>query len=164
MKKIKNLWNQNRVLFVLGLIIIICFLIIIGVFIKYFFGTSKSSYGDRLEGIEEVLVTDSIKNDYITKMNEDELINETTLEVKGKIIYIHITFNPAATLVEAQSKALASLSLFTDDYLDFYDIHFTLESNENEPTEEFLLMGSHNKNGSGLIWNNNTEFESNDSE
>lgn len=159
MKKIKNLWNQNRVLFMLFVIVIICAILILGVFINYFFGSSKSSYGERLKGINEVEVTEEVKNNFLNKMKEEELIQDVTLKIKGKIIYISMTFNEEASLVEAQSKALASLSLFEQKYLDFYDFHYTLKGNKTEKNEGFLLMGSRNVNGSGLIWNNNTEIE-----
>ena len=54
MKKIKKLWMENRVLFVLFTIVIICACIILGVMLSYFFGATKSNYGDRLNGIENV--------------------------------------------------------------------------------------------------------------
>ena len=49
MKKLKNSWNQNRVLFVLTTILIVCLLLILSVVIDYFLGTSKDKYGDRLD-------------------------------------------------------------------------------------------------------------------
>ena len=147
MKRIKKFWKENRVLFVLFVIILICLILVLGVFLKYFFGSSKTSYGNRLDGINEVEVTDDIKNNYISKMKEDELI---------KIIYISLYFKNEASLVEAQSKALASLTNFEDNYLAFYDISFTLKCDATESSEGFLIMGAKNANGSGLVWNNNT--------
>ena len=57
MKYLKNAWKNNRVLFVLFVILIICFVIIMGVGIKYFVGNNKSSYGERLEITKKVKVT-----------------------------------------------------------------------------------------------------------
>ncbi len=156
MKRIKKFWKENRVLFVLFVIILICLILVLGVFLKYFFGSSKTSYGNRLDGINEVEVTDDIKNNYISKMKEDELINDVTMKVHGKIIYISLYFKNEASLVEAQSKALASLTNFEDNYLAFYDISFTLKCDATESSEGFLIMGAKNANGSGLVWNNNT--------
>lgn len=157
MKKIKNLWVENRVLFVLFIIVIICCFIMLGVCISYFFGSSKSSYGDRLKGIDKVKITEKIENNFVDSLKKDGLINEVSLNVKGKIVYITIQFKDEVTLVEAQSKALASLSNFEQKYLDFYDFHYTLKSNKTETSEGFLIMGSKNVNGTGLVWNNNTE-------
>ena len=157
MNKIKKIWTENRVLFVLFVIVLVCLLIIMGVFLKYFFGSSKSSYGDRLEGIKEVEVTDEVKNKFLSAMENDELISESSIKVKGKIIYIALHFKDGVSLVEAQSKALASLMVFEQNYLDFCDFNYTLKGNATESSEGFLIMGAKNVNGSGLVWNNNTE-------
>lgn len=158
MKKIKKLWMENRVLFVLFIIIVVCACIILGVIFKYFFGATKSSYGERLDGIEEVLVTDSMKSDFVSSV-QNEFITNAKLDVRGKIIYIYLTFNEGVSLVEAQSKALEALQTFEQKYLDFYDFHFTLKSDATENSEGFLIMGAKNVNGSGLVWNNNTPVE-----
>ncbi len=159
MNKIKKMWMENRVLFVLAVIIVICFFMILAVFISCFFGSSKTSYGDRLEGIEQVEITEDVKNTFLDKIKEDDLVQDATLNIQGKIVYITLKFVDNATLVEAESKALASLMTFEQKYLDFYDFHYTLKSDKTETSEGFLIMGAKNVNGSGLIWNNNTEVQ-----
>lgn len=162
MNKIKKLWMENRILFVLFVIVLICVFIIMGVILKYFFGSSKSSYGDRLDGIKEVEVTEEIQNNFLTSMKNDVLISDATIKTKGKIVYITLTFKDTVSLVEAQSKALASLMAFEQKYLDFYDFQYTLKGNATENSEGFLIMGAKNVNGSGLVWNNNTEVTKNE--
>lgn len=159
MKKIKKMWMENRILFVLFIITFICVCVILGVIVKYFFGVTKSNYGERLEGIENVQITDTLKNDFLASMKEDTTIKDISFESKGKIVYIYITFHEGISLVEAQGKALASLQKFEQNYLDFYDFHFTLKSDATENGGGFLIMGAKNVNGSGLVWNNNTPLE-----
>lgn len=156
MKKIKKLWIENRILFVLSIIILVCFFVIIGVCFKYFFGSSKSSYGERLDGIKEVEITDDVKNKFLDGLKGDELIKEVDFKIRGKIVYITLLFDKDVTLVEAESKALASLMSIEQKYLDFYDFHYTLKGEATETNEGFLIMGAKNVNGSGLVWNNNT--------
>ena len=163
MNKIKKLWTENRVLFVLFVIILLCACIILGVILKYFFGSSKSSYGERLNGIQEVEVNDELQTKFLSNMKQDEQIEDATLKIKGKIIYIALTFREGVSLVEAQSKALASLQHFEQKYLDFYDFNYTLKGAATENTEGFLIMGARNVNGSGLVWNNNTEVKKEES-
>lgn len=43
MKKIKKIWNENRVLMVLAIIIIICLIVIVCVSLTYFYGSSEVS-------------------------------------------------------------------------------------------------------------------------
>lgn len=159
MKKLKSLWYENRVLFVLFIIVIICAVIVLGVITKYFFGSSESKYGDRLDGIAEVEITDDMKNNFTNALNEDELVDTSSIKVIGRIVYVSIEFKDNVSLIEAESRALASLLTFEQKYLDFYDFNFTLKANATENSEGFLIMGARNANGNGLIWNNNTEFE-----
>ncbi len=160
MKKLKDLWNQNRVLVVLFTIIIICAIVVIGVVITAFLGSSKSVYGDRLDGIEEVQVTDEAMNQFKKSFNEDDLVSEVSIKSRGKIIYITMLFKDNVIMDEAKSKAFSSLEHFEENYLKFYDFHFTLKQNSTETNEGFLIMGARNANGNGLIWNNNTEVAS----
>ncbi len=157
MKKLKNLWVENRVLFVLFITVIVCIFIIIGVCVKYFFGSSDSSYGERLEGIEKVEVTNDIKNNYLNKMKEDTSIKDVSILNKGRIIYITLNFNEPTTLIEAESKALSSLENFDENYQAYYDFNITLKQDESSTSSGFLIMGAKNANGTGLSWNNNTE-------
>lgn len=157
MKKLKSLWVENRILLVLFLIVVLCFFVIVGVCISYFFGTSKSNYGDRLDGISEVEIPSEVKDNFLDTMKEDELILDASFRTQGKIVYISLEFASTVTLVEAQSKAIAGLMSFDEKYLNFYDFHFTLKSDGTENNEGFLIMGAKNVNSTGLVWNNNTE-------
>ncbi len=157
MNKFKKFWVENRVLCVLFIIVVICVCLILGVCVKYFFGSSKSSYGDRLNGIEQVEVTEEIKNNFINKVKEDETIVEASLDVKGKIIYITLSFNETVKLEDAKLKAEASVSLFEEKYLNFYDLNYVLKQVASGENSGFVLMGARNVHGSGLIWNNNID-------
>lgn len=155
-RKIKKSWQENRVLFVLTTILIICLILILIVGIDYFFGSSKDKYGERLEGINEVKFTDKKITELEGKINEDELITSCEINQIGKMIYVNINFGEGITLVEAEGKALATIEFFSEKELAFYDVNYTLKQEATESNPGFIIMGSKNVNGSGLIWNNNT--------
>jgi len=156
MKKLKKAWANNRVIIVLGIIVIVCIIIILGVMISYFVGTGKSSYGDRLVEIEKMAVKNEDKNRYLEKIEENELVDTVNFSVSGGIIYIKITVVEKASLVEAQSIATASLDQLDEEYLKIYDINFTIEQAKTETVDGFLVMGAKNVNGTGLYWSNMT--------
>lgn len=160
LNKLKEIWGKNKVLIVLGIILIICFIAIIIVTVSYFFGGSESVYGDRLEDIENYPIEDSFIDEYIANLEADEMINSVSFDVRGRIIYIDIDFVGDTSLVEAQSKAAASIEQFSEETLIYYDINFTLTSASTENSEGFTIMGARNVAGSGLVWNNNTPIES----
>ncbi len=157
MKKLKKIWQENSVLLVLFVILIACLIAISVVVVKYFVGDSSSSYGDRLENIEKYPFEKDAQDELIGKIKEDELVEDVKVRTSGKIIYVTINFAPKVTLVEAQSKALASLEYFSDDILSFYDIQYMIKADSTEDADGYQIMGSHNISGSGgIVWNNNT--------
>ena len=160
MKKLKKIWQENSVLFVLLFILIACLIAISVVVVKYFVGDSSSKYGDRLEGIEDYPFDEDMQNEIISKIKENEIVEDVTMRVSGKSIYVMITFVPETTLVEGQSIALSSLDYFSEETLSFYDLEYMIEAEATEETEGFQLIGAKNVSGTGgIVWNNNTEFE-----
>ena len=157
MKKIKKFWQENSVLLVLFLILVACVIAISVVVVTYFVGESNNKYGDRLEGIESHPFSNEDQEEIITKIKEDDKITEAKIEIKGKRIII--TINKTA-LVEAESKALATLDYFSEDILGFYDLEYNIKANATEDADGFNITGSHNVHGSGgIVWNNNTVFK-----
>ena len=160
MDKLKEIWGKYKILIVLGLILIICFIAILFVTVSYFFGSGESVYGDRLEDIEDYPIEDTFVSEYIANLESDEMINSATFDVKGRVIYVTINFVGDTSLVEAQSKAAVSIEQFSEDILSYYDINFTLICEATENSEGFTIMGAKNVAGSGIVWNNNTVVES----
>ena len=156
MKKIKNWWDSNRVLFVLCVIVIICFLIMGFVVVKYFVGLNTSAYGDRLDNIADLPFTEEAQNNIINKLKESETVTDVTVHSQGKIIYIRITFTNTS-LDRAKEIAATALEVISDEYKQHYDIHFTLYEAATEENAGFTIMGAKNiTNESNIIWNNNT--------
>lgn len=160
MKKLKKFWQENSVLLVLLLILIVCLVAITIVVVTYFVGDSHSKYGDRLDNIESYPFTEETQNEIIAKIEEDELVEKASIRLSGKIIYIMITFVEKTTLVEAESKSLASLEYFSEETLSFYDLEYMIKADSTEDTEGFQIMGSRNVSGTGgIVWNNNTAIK-----
>ena len=160
MKKLKELWGNNKVLIVLGIILIICLIAIITVTFSFFLGGNKGVYGDRLNGIDKHPVTNNIKSEYKTSLESEKSVTKVSIDTKGKIIYIIINFASDTSLEDAKNLAASSLEKLNEDILSFYDIDFTLKCEKSENSEGFTILGAKNVAGSGLVWNNNTPLES----
>lgn len=160
LKKLKKFWQENSVLLVLLLILIACLIAILVVVFTYFVGDSSSKYGDRLEGIEKYPFAEKEKSSLKEKIEEDESVLEAKIETSGKRIIITIAYQKDVTLVNAQSKALATLDYIDEDILSFYDVEYNITAEGTEKTDGFTISGSHNVSGTGgIVWNNNTIFE-----
>lgn len=161
MNKIKEIWEKNKVLIVLLFILLICFIAILLVCITFFFGGSKSPYGDRLDGIDKYPITESFKSEYESSLESDELVIDASFRTKGKVIYVTINFVEDTALVEAESKAAASLEKFDKELLSYYDINFILKCEKSTNSDGFTILGAKNASGSqNIVWNNNTKVES----
>ena len=159
----KKFFKENRTLFILMVVAIVCIIVSIVLLFKYFyFGNGGSNYGDRLEGIENVRISDDKQREVASKIDENELVNHTDVNITGKRVDIRIVFNEKASLVDAQGVALKSLDNFSDEEKSFYDFEFTLKQDATEKTEGFLIMGAKNVNGSNLVWNNNNSTSEED--
>lgn len=139
---------------VLAIILIICLIAILGVSMTYFYGGSKSNYGNRLDGIEDVKITDSIKNKVIEELEKEEAIDKVSINNKGRMIYITINYVDGTTLDDAKVVADKAIPLFSEEELAYYDINLTIKGSGET---KFTLMGARNSGGSGaIVWNNCT--------
>ncbi len=157
MGKIKRIWDKNRVLFVLGLILIACVVIVSIVSLTYFYGSSSNAYGNRLDSIKDTPLSDKLLKNIKNEMNSKEDVKNTNIKVKGKIVYIEIEFNDGTKMNDAKEISKEAIKLFSEKELELYDLQFTIK------TKEYTLMGAHNSNGSAstseeedIIWNNYT--------
>lgn len=156
MKKLKKIYTEHRIFAILMALVIVCFVLIGTVLIQCFYvGGNKDKYGNRLDGIEKVKLSESFIKDTESKLIAEEIVKKAEIIVTGKIVYISMKFDAPTTLVEAQSMAQKSLEYFKDEEKNFYDFMFTLREDSTENAEGFLISGSKNNNGSGLVWNNN---------
>lgn len=153
----KKIWKENRVLFMLILVLIVCFIAICSVVLSYFVGSHKSIYGDRLEN--KVEIKEEVKEDFLNSLKENKLVSNGDFRISIRTIYIEIEFDTKATLVEAKSVALASLENLDEELLAYYDVNFILIKEKTEKDEGFIIMGAKNSNGTGISWNNNTVIE-----
>ena len=155
MKKLGKFFKEHRVFTILMAVVLVCVILIATVLFRLFYDSKKGKYGDRLEGINKVELSEKKLDDIETKIIAEKNVLVAECRVQGKIVYIHITFDTPESLVEAQGTAQKSLENFSEEERAFYDFHFTLKKSSTETSEGFLITGAKNKNGSGLLWNNN---------
>ena len=152
----KKYFKENKTLFTLMIIALVCIVISIILLFKYFyFGNGGTKYGDRLDGIENVEINKDRQNEIASKIEENDFVNNATILITGKRIDIRMVFVDKASLIDAEGVALKSLDNFSDEEKAYYDLEFTLKQEATEKTEGFLIMGAKNVNGSNLVWNNN---------
>ncbi len=152
MKGLKGFYKDNRVYVILMIVSIVCILsIIIGVSV-YFLGQSgKSNYGNRLEGIEAVKLSDDRLTEIEDVVKENTLVNKVNVNLKGKIIYIVVTLNSGVP-TDAENISIKALEKLSDKEKEFYDIQFIFDSLSTEEENVFPIMGYKNANNATISW------------
>ena len=156
-KKLLDFYKRNRVYSLLMLISTICVISIVVGVILYFLGqTSKDKYGNRLDGINKVKITTKKIDTIEKKIEENEMVDNTDLNIKGKLIYFNIELN-SGKHSDAESIAQSSLELFSEKEKEFYDIQFVIENKNPEDEENFPIMGYIKKGNTLIKWTNYTK-------
>ena len=149
MAKRKNK-QDNIILLVLGGILLVCFIAMCLLFYKYFYaGTSETKYGDRLDGIENYVLSSTLNDDIKAIYSENKAIGEVVVNTEGKIIYINVEFAETTKAADAKNLAAKALDAIGEDNLTYYEVQFILTCKDNE---EFPLFGSKSASSSKVVW------------
>lgn len=160
MNKIKKFYKEHRIFTILMAIVLVCIVLMATILIQCFYvGNGTDKYGNRLEGIENYEISESRQKDFENNIANNEKVKSADIIITGKIVYITMQITEDVALEEAKSIASKSLEEFTEDEQSFYDFNITLKQNSSDKSDGFIISGSKNKNGSGLVWNNNRQVE-----
>lgn len=134
---------------------VVAFAIFVLVFIAFlilknalFPSEAKAIYGDRLEGIEKVKITDETKSKIEGKLSE--ATSKVKVRVAGKLIYIDMTVTGNVDVAGAKNLANQALEEFTDEEKAFYDIQAIIESDTD--TEHFPIIGYKHHSKAAFNW------------
>ena len=147
----KRKLKENRVLFALAIVIVISLILIaIGLF-KYFYGNDNSAYGDRLNGIEDHKISETIDSDIQSLFEAG--VDSVKVDIKGKIIYIVMNVTSGVSKIDAESYAANALTKFSEEDLSFYDVQFLITCTTEEVDEKvFPIDGYKNSTSATIIW------------
>ena len=152
MKGLKGFYKNNRVYVILMIVSIVCILsVLIGV-VLYFVGqSSKDPYGTRLEGIEEVKLSEDRLTEVDNAVKENEFVSKVNTNIKGKIIYIVVTLSDG-TPTDAENISVKSMEKLSEEEKNFYDIQFIFDSTSEKDDNVFPIMGYKKANNATISW------------
>ncbi len=109
---------------------------------------SKAIYGERLDGIEAVEITDS------TKKKVEEALKENTSSVKvrvaGKTINVIIEINEEVSRDDAKAMGNKAIEQFSDPEKAFYDFQILIKNDKN--TKQFPIIGYKHHAKDKITW------------
>ncbi len=159
MKKILKKWSdfykKNSILATLSIIIILCFIVIMVACFQYFFmGIATNKYGDRLEPIKNIKISNSKIESIKNNLEKNDKVKKAQTKLTGRIFYITIITEDNTSLEEGEGIAVTVLDLLSEKQKNSYDLQFFLK-NENKDSG-YSIMGAKNINSNSIIWTNNT--------
>lgn len=144
-----NFINKHKGLSIVCGLALILFIIVFIIFISLFITTGKGAYGDRLDGIEEVKLSDSFLNEVKTSLEENDNIESANVRLQGKIVYIEFRAKSDVSTSAVKSISDEILEKFSEDELKFYDFSFIVkwinETDDGEKTTAIEGYKHHNK-------------------
>lgn len=146
LKKVKRFVMKNKLLTILiALILLIMILGIIVIKLWLFPHSKGTKYGNRLDGIENVELTnsrlDEIKNGFEAKPG----FEVTGFRVSGKIVNIYVTAGDISN-DDIKAEAAKLVKSFSDDEIKFYDFQVLVTFTDDK--DPILLYK--NKNSENL--------------
>jgi hypothetical protein len=149
-KLFKKKTIKKVAIYVIVIVLLTSFFLLFKLFFPNF---GDPVYGNRLDGIEEVSLDrerlDDIKNSILT----EEEVNTASISVKGTLVNIIINIEEEVDLIEAKTIATKSVTLFTNEEQNFYDIQIFI-TKEEEQESMFPIIGYKNKLSTNIVWNN----------
>ena len=133
----KYLRNHLKLIIVLAIFVVI----VLGAFIAYnmIFVNTSTKYGSRLDGIENVRISDNTKNDIKKNIETLEITNSITIRLSGKTINVITIVKDDTEVGKAKEISGKITEKLSEEQKKYYDIQ-VLISKKNDDSK-FPIIG-----------------------
>jgi hypothetical protein len=152
MKKILKWMKRNTGLVIVLLLTLVLLVFVTVIFIKLLIGNSSDKYGNRLDGIEEVTISNETYDSVKEELMATEKVVEVNTRLQGKIVYVTIVLNENTSRDEAKNIASSTLDNFTEEERGFYDFSYFLKWEGEEG--DTVITGNRHHDLDGITWVN----------
>ena len=146
----KNFIKNNKVTVVAFIICVIFVILVFAVKLTFFPNEGTAIYGDRLDGIEEVEITDKQQEDIIKSLEDKDEVKEVSCDIKGRTLNVLITVNDDVELDPAKALTSSITDILEEDQTSYYDIQVFI-SKDNDDTR-FPIIGYKHQNKDEFSW------------
>ena len=150
----KKLIKKHMGLFIVGCFALILLLVMLIACFKMFIFSSSDKYGRRLDGIEDVVISDDTYNKVKDSVKENAEVVDASVRLQGKIVYTTITYTKETSIDKAKEIAAATLKNYSDEEIAYYDFSYILTQDFEETEEEkhFIVMGYKHPTVENISW------------
>ena len=153
MEKFKKILKNNR--YTVIAIVLFAVLVVIGLILsKSLFPNSGAPvYGNRLDGIEEVKISNENLKELESKIKEKEFVTEVNATIKGKIVNVIITVKKETNANDAKALSSIMTDYFPKEQTDYYDFQIFIK-NEDGEQGGYPIIGYKNNGSSAFSYSN----------
>lgn len=142
---------KKKSMWILGSIVAILFVVVTIMSVKILFSSNGDDvYGNRLEGIENHVISDEKIEEIKAKLLETKDCESVSYSLKGKIMKFFIKVSSETGTTSAQRLGDNIVDSFSETELNFYDISFYITSVEEN--EQYPMLGYKSKNEAAISW------------
>ncbi|MDD3186961.1 MAG: hypothetical protein PHD02_00600 [Bacilli bacterium] len=146
--------KENKVLSIAILIFLILMIFAgVGLYKIIIPDSGESLYGNRLDGIESVPISEETISEIKSEIIATEKVETVEYDLKGKLANFMITVKADTDKVSAEALTDKILSNLTDEQKDFYDIQIFLATTEE--SEIYPIIGYKHTTSLNFTWSNN---------
>ncbi len=146
----KNFIKNNKVTVVAFIICVIFVVLVFVIKLTFFPNEASAIYGDRLDGIEDVEITNNKQKTIEKALGERDEVKNASCDIEGRILNVIITVNDDVELDAAKGLTSSITDNLEDDQKSFYDIQVFI-SKDNDDTR-FPIIGYKHQNKDGFSW------------
>ena len=146
----KNFIKNNKVTVVAFIICVIFVVLVFVIKLTFFPNEASAIYGDRLDGIEDVEITNNKQKTIEKALEERDEVKNASCDIGGRILNVIITVNDDVELDAAKGLTSSITDNLEDDQKSFYDIQVFI-SKDNDDTR-FPIIGYKHQNKDGFSW------------
>ena len=149
--------RKNKFVIIAIAVFLILVIIAFQVVNMFFPEEGKALYGDRLEGIEEVELSDKKLSSMSSAIEDDAAVKEASVSVAGKIVEVIITVQDDTTVDTAKGLNAIVLEQLDDDEKEFYDIQIFVKKDTD--AADFPIIGYKHHAKDSFSWTKNRGAE-----
>ncbi|HIR59178.1 MAG TPA: hypothetical protein IAB38_03925 [Candidatus Onthousia excrementipullorum] len=146
----KNFIKNNKVTVVAFIICVIFVVLVFAIKLTFFPNEGTAIYGDRLDGIEKVEITDKQQKDIIKSLEDKDEVKSADTDIKGRTLNVLITVNDDVELDPAKALTSSVIDNLKKDQTSFYDIQVFI-SKDNDDTR-FPIIGYKHQDKDEFSW------------
>lgn len=148
-------FKRNKVTVIIGTIFLVIMIAAGIALVKLVYPDSKKDlYGNRLDGIEEVLIEDVKIEEIKQSLTDTGKVNTVTYDLKGRLVNFIVDVKKDIDKVTSRALTDKILTSFTEEQKNFYDFQVFLTSVEDETSEIYPMIGYKHKTTVNFVWTN----------